>query len=732
MVFDRTDGILKQVQPVWLDQNTIFLTKHGSHAYGTSTPTSDLDLRGVCVQPESYYLGFLNQFDQSVNNKPQDITVFGLRKFFELATKGNPNALEILFTDPSDHLKMTEEGEMLLSCREAFLSKKLKHTLSGYAHAQIKRIKTHRRWILHPPSHKPTRAEYGLPERTAVPADQLMAAASLIKKQIESWDLDLEPLDEASRIEFQGRLSEVLAEMHLTSDEQFRAAGRVIGLSENFLAILDKERAYNAAKAEYDQYEHWKKTRNAARYEIEEKYGYDCFTDDTEFLTDAGWKTFDEVSADTKLATVFVHQDMTESMAHRRHLGIEYQSYTEKFDGTFNGNLYELYGYHYDVAVTPNHRMLITKKERKSGKRGDWEFRTAAQLPDTFDVIHTVEPRTKTHGTFHVFDGLPYSPEDYLQLMGWYLSDGCLLFDGEIPEAVRVSQKVGGRLYIKMQSFAQKYGAGFYEYDRAATDLRPYEIREAILHVGSRNLARRLFDDCGALKQKRIPRWVFSLSKRMMEILFDAMMLGDGTTRKTSKASAIYYSSLKGIADDVCELAVHCGWETSVYGPYASTNAAYPDTAMYHVHVDKNASRVRTLMRNQNVRTRHVENQRIVCFSVPNSTLVVRRNGHVAIHGNCKHGMHVVRLIRVCLDVFRTGKYIVKRPDAEELLSIRNGAWSYDQLLAYAEGAEEELNHLYETSTFLPKEPNRRYLDQMCQSITEAHLRQQRGFSRSA
>ena len=38
---------------------------------------------------------------------------------------------------------------------------------------------------------------------------------------------------------------------------------------------MDKERQYNARKREWDQYQHWKKTRNAARSELEAKYTYD-------------------------------------------------------------------------------------------------------------------------------------------------------------------------------------------------------------------------------------------------------------------------------------------------------------------------------------------------------------------------------------------------------------------------------------------------------------------------
>lgn len=67
----------------WLRQRTIYLTEHGSHAYGTSTPTSDLDVRGIAIAPMEYYLGFTHTFEQSVQNTPVDLTVFELQKFME-------------------------------------------------------------------------------------------------------------------------------------------------------------------------------------------------------------------------------------------------------------------------------------------------------------------------------------------------------------------------------------------------------------------------------------------------------------------------------------------------------------------------------------------------------------------------------------------------------------------------------------------------------------------------
>jgi len=48
-----------------------------------------------------------------------------------------------------------------------------------------------------------------------------------------------------------------------------------------------------------------------------------------------------------------------------------------------------------------------------------------------------------------------------------------------------------------------------------------------------------------------------------------------------------------------------------------------------------------------------------------------------------KHGAHVVRLVRQGLEALQTGKMQTRRPDAEELLAIRRGAWTFDQLAEF-------------------------------------------------
>src|SRR5690606_6705160 len=91
-----------------------------------------------------------------------ECVIFDLSKFLGLCASANPNALEILFADEHDWAVETPTWRRLHAERHQFLTKKVQQTFLGYAIAQLKRIKSHRAWLLSPPSRKPSREEFGL------------------------------------------------------------------------------------------------------------------------------------------------------------------------------------------------------------------------------------------------------------------------------------------------------------------------------------------------------------------------------------------------------------------------------------------------------------------------------------------------------------------------------------------------------------------------------------------
>jgi hypothetical protein len=219
----------------------------------------------------------MHRFEQAELKAPDpDAVIYDIRKFFNLAADCNPNIIEVLHTDPSDHFIVDPIGEVILEHKNEFLSKKIKHTFLGYSVAQLKRIKTHKRWIMNPPSAPPTRASLGLPEQTLIPNDQLMAATAEVQKELDRFQFDfMEGLEESQKIGIRTTVSEMLAELKITADQHWEAAARKIGLTDNFIEIMQRERQYTSAKREWDQYQNWKKTRNPTRSALEEKFGYD-------------------------------------------------------------------------------------------------------------------------------------------------------------------------------------------------------------------------------------------------------------------------------------------------------------------------------------------------------------------------------------------------------------------------------------------------------------------------
>lgn len=266
----------------WLPDRVLLVTMAGSHAYGMATPSSDLDVRGIATPPADWLFGFLREFAQCQPQVPRhdrdemvDVEIMDLRKWVSLAADANPNVLELIWQEDDAVLFAHPLIEPLREARASFLSLKARHTFMGYAHSQAGRIRRHWEWLHHPPKAPPTRKEHGLPERTLIPRDQLEAAQALIRRQVEEWEVDWSGLDIGTVAEVQGRITSMFATLSLTRDDQWVGAARSLGFSENFIELLDKEKAYTARQRQWAQYQTWLRERNPARAEMERKYAFD-------------------------------------------------------------------------------------------------------------------------------------------------------------------------------------------------------------------------------------------------------------------------------------------------------------------------------------------------------------------------------------------------------------------------------------------------------------------------
>lgn len=287
-----------------IENHTNFLCVSGSHAFGTATETSDVDLQGFCSIPRCTALSFIKSFEQNDEHyplekypfakellawvekhnvkinpeEPLDQCIFSLKKFFKLTADANPNLHTLAFADDDSVVFMDDVGEQVRKNRDLFLSARVRYTYSGYAVAQLRRIETHRKWLLNPVSHDPTRMEFGLPEKPLISKDQLDAATALVDKYVKTWLCAEANLDVEIISTIQNTLTEFFAAyMHnqdIVADAE-NVAMNQLGFSSDFINVLRKEKAYRKAKNEWKQYQEWQKNRNPARAEMEKKFGFD-------------------------------------------------------------------------------------------------------------------------------------------------------------------------------------------------------------------------------------------------------------------------------------------------------------------------------------------------------------------------------------------------------------------------------------------------------------------------
>jgi predicted nucleotidyltransferase len=77
-----------------------------------------------------------------------------------------------------------------------------------------------------------------------------------------------------------------------------------------------------------------------------------------------------------------------------------------------------------------------------------------------------------------------------------------------------------------------------------------------------------------------------------------------------------------------------------------------------------------------------------------------------ASHGyDTKHAMHLCRLLKMGREILVEGVVLVRRPDADWLRGVRDGALTYEELIQWAEPYVEQLGTWLEQSS-LPAEPD--------------------------
>lgn len=269
-----------------IEKRAIVIGLAGSQSYRTNIAGSDTEYRGVTIGLKNYYFGFENfqQKDKGWDQEPgiyseldnaPDSAIYEVRRYFNLAMSANPNILETMFLEPDQYLVVSPEGQLLINNRQLFLSKKLKHSFCGYAFQQIKRMESHRKWLLNPPIQKPRASDFGLADEIPLTKEELNAFLEflyiLVKDRIEYLE-EVPELYELLKVnfDFKGVLKQNVMPPGVLDYVSYLTRS-----TKDFISLLHKTQTYRQELSHWKAYEEWKLHRNRERAKLEEKCGFD-------------------------------------------------------------------------------------------------------------------------------------------------------------------------------------------------------------------------------------------------------------------------------------------------------------------------------------------------------------------------------------------------------------------------------------------------------------------------
>ena len=131
------------------DKNLIiFEGMIGSHAHGTNTDKSDVDIKGIYMLPLEMHTGF--DYVERIADEGNNNTYYELKRFFELLAVNNPDIMELMCLPDDCILYKDPIFDMVLENYQQFLSKLCENSYGEFAIGQIKKARGLNKKIVNP------------------------------------------------------------------------------------------------------------------------------------------------------------------------------------------------------------------------------------------------------------------------------------------------------------------------------------------------------------------------------------------------------------------------------------------------------------------------------------------------------------------------------------------------------------------------------------------------------
>lgn len=439
---------------------------------------------------------------------------------------------------------------------------------------------------------------------------------------------------------------------------------------------------------------------------LKECYGVDC-----EVLTSEGFKKISElmeVSADPSpnkeyvkgialdddgnaVGVIKLKDNVQVACFNPESEEIEYHVPEQFTLSKYNGKMLHFTGQKVDVLVTPNHSMLA-KQQRTTNDEGGTRFEDWERIQAQDIIKKKLWWKFRCHAGWkgkHITRanvcGHDVSIELYLKALGYIVSEGCVYRSdkpGRYDASVSVTQLTDSDYYPAMRETMDEFaacierncchrvkifGAGYskdcpkekWDGRFHGKDIVEYFLKE----IGNGQSAKSHY--------KRLPRWVLELEPRLLNILLSTLLAGDGSSipskYMTGSSGFSYPTVSKQLADDVYELVFKLGYSPNlgIYDGKKSDGRIVREyrvlwsTTEYGREPNIYSGKRQYSGNGGGAGIEEVDYEGDVwCFTVPTGYFVTRRNGKIAVHGNCKYSqsenmINPLTLVKVGSQEFR-------------------------------------------------------------------------------
>ncbi len=380
---------------------------------------------------------------------------------------------------------------------------------------------------------------------------------------------------------------------HLSS-----AVGQIV----NFLGTLQNEWAGAQAFSSFDTYlapfvrkDHlgYAEVRQSIQeliynLNVPSRWGTQCVDEETECLTEQGWRRYHQLEVGEKIATF----DWRENR-------LEYLEPLAMKAYDFEGEMYVLRNRTQEQWITPGHkvvRKIFNTKDR-------WVLEEIEQVAQLKSPV-IVPTAWETPSRAEVDDKL-------VMLLAWVVSEGNFDFSAGRRRVSLFQSQGNPENAAEIEWLLAGLGFSYHRAEKTGTYANYICYRYRLNKEGSEHILRYTDRKC-------VPSLIRTLSARQIRLFLDTYIKGDGNVEANGR-TRIYTKDPRNL-DALQELCVLAGFGSTVY--------ERKDSGVFVLNLIRNAETYIQLIERRPYRGK------VWCPTTRNGTFVARRRGKVFITGN--------------------------------------------------------------------------------------------------